>query len=189
MSKDNLHKMMALDVYLSSLSDKAYRRVMEQMKESGTRFPVMSWDISGEAYRQTVLTAKKQADGVKLNELTKKYHWSYNPVQLLHQSYQALVVTDTSLKILWVNPGFAEMTGYAAKEALGNTPNFLQGSNTLETSRREIRQRLDAGEPFRAVITNYRKNSEEYLCEVKIYPLTGPDGQTTHFIALEQETA
>ncbi|WP_116789817.1 PAS domain-containing protein [Flavobacterium psychrotrophum] len=189
MGKDDLHKMMALDIYLSSLSDEAYHNVMKQMKESGSRFPVMSWDISGEAYRQTILNAKKQADAAKLDQLATKYNWSYNPVQLLHQSYDALVVTDTALKILWVNPGFADMTGYTAKEALGNTPKFLQGANTLETSRREIRRRLDEGEPFRAVITNYRKNKDEYLCEVKIYPLTGPNGRTTHFIALEQETA
>lgn len=189
MGKDNLYKMMALDLYLSTLSDEAYNNVIEQMKKPAGRFPVISWDISGEAYRKTIHSVKKQADAAKLDQLAVKYNWSYNPVQLLHQSYEALVVTDTSLKILWVSPGFADMTGYAAKEAIGNTPKFLQGENTLETARQEIRRRLNGGEPFKAVITNYRKNNEEYLCEVKIYPLTGPNGQTTHFIALEQETA
>ena len=189
MGKDDMHNMMGLDVYLSTLSEAEYNSTRQKLRHAESRFPLTSWDIFADGYRQTITDAIRLRDSEMLEQLAKKYSWSFNPVQLLQEPYQAIIVTDNHLKILWINPGFTDMTGYAAKHALGRTPKFLQGANTKETSRQEFRRQLDVGEPFKAVITNYRKNQEEYLCEVKICPLRDINGHTSHYIALEQEIA
>lgn len=189
MGKDDLHKMISLDMYLALLSEEELMRLRCNIQMPANRFPLESWDLSGQSYYERLDAAIIERDRLKLQQLQKKYAWKQDTVKLLNLPYQGLVVTDANLTILWVNPGFTDMTGYPAKYALGKTPKFLQGKNTLEISRAMIRKQLQQGRPFTAVITNYRKNNEEYLCEVKIFPLSAKDGQTTHFIALEQETA
>jgi PAS domain S-box-containing protein len=190
MGKDNINDMMALDIYLSGLSREKYTAVNEQVhRHPGNNFPLQSWDVSGLAYDKRIVTAAIQKDTLKLQQLTKRYKWAQSPDVLLEQSYEALIVTDAALTILWVNPGFTAMTGYSAKYAAGKKPNFLQGANTSVTTRAQIREQLQRGTPFKAVVHNYRKNREEYLCEVQIYPLRGKDNTTTHFIALEKEIA
>ena len=47
----------------------------------------------------------------------------------------SIVITDAQLSepgpiILYVNPAFTEMTGYAAQEVVGKSPRFLQGPET-----------------------------------------------------------
>ncbi|MES2488038.1 MAG: PAS domain-containing protein, partial [Bacteroidota bacterium] len=64
-----------------------------------------------------------------------------------------------------------------------------QGANTTDASRAYVRQQLNSGQSFTAEIINYRKNQEEYLCEVNVYPLTDNNGQTTHYFALEKKIA
>ena len=53
----------------------------------------------------------------------------------LSQAYNAVVLTDADLgpggcKILYCNPAFCRMTGYAAAELIGQTPRILQGPLT-----------------------------------------------------------
>jgi len=108
-------------------------------------------------------------------------------------SQPSIVITDANLgpdgpKILFVNPEFQQMTGYAASELIGRQPHMLQG---LKTSRAELialRRALKAGIPHRTVLVNYRKNGEPYLCDIEIQPIVGADGQVHCFLGIEFET-
>ena len=102
-----------------------------------------------------------------------------------NQDFEALIITDINQKILWVNNGFTEMTGYSKKFAINKTPNFLQGENTQRTTKKRIRTKLGLLEPFTEVITNYRKDNTPYKCEVKIIPLYKE--KVTHFLAIEKK--
>ena len=77
------------------------------------------------------------------------------------------------------------MTGYSKKFAINKTPNFLQGENTLKTTKKRIRTKLELLKPFTEVITNYRKDKTPYKCEVKIIPLYKE--KVTHFLAIERK--
>ena len=101
--------------------------------------------------------------------------------------YDALVVTDAQLTIKWVNPGFSDMTGYAKSYAIGKTPHFLQGEKTTDVSRKAIRKGLNNKVTFNQSVINYKKNGEEYLCEIKIIPLFDNQNQVTNYLAVEKE--
>ncbi len=81
------------------------------------------------------------------------------------------------------------MTGYTSKFAIGKTPKILQGINTLVETRKKISKQLELNKPFTQTIINYRKNKEEYLCMVSIFPIKNINHEITHFIALEKEIA
>ena len=79
------------------------------------------------------------------------------------------------------------MTGYPANFAKGKKPNFLQGKNTSASIRKKIKSKVTLENNFSEILANYRKNGEEYLCKIDIYPIKNLDQQVTHFLALEKE--
>jgi PAS domain S-box-containing protein len=99
--------------------------------------------------------------------------------------FEALIITDADQKILWVNDGFSEMTGYSKKYALNKKPYFLQGANTSAKSRKRIRTKLKSLQPFTEIITNYQKDNTPYECEVKIIPMFNEG--ITHYLAIEKK--
>ncbi|MCS6834209.1 MAG: PAS domain-containing protein [Flammeovirgaceae bacterium] len=122
-----------------------------------------------------------------LKQVAKKMQWKDNIDEILSNQYQAIVLTNTDREILWVSEGFEEMTGYPFKEVIGKKPGFLQGKNTDPATRMLFRQKLQEEVNFSLNIINYRKNGEEYLCKVDIFPLHNVFDKVSHFLALEQE--
>lgn len=182
--KDDLNTMMCLDIYLSSLNNEEYDNVIHKIKPRKL-LPLVSWDISVPHYSD--INSVKSDDSIKLNQLSIRHLWKVDVESLLKLDYQAVVVTNINREICWVNKGFAAMTGYSVNYATGRNPNFLQGKNTSAETRKKIRVHLKARKPFSGTIINYRKNKEEYLCEVKIIPIINIHDEVTHFIALERE--
>ncbi|KQP95427.1 histidine kinase [Methylobacterium sp. Leaf119] len=104
----------------------------------------------------------------------------------------AIVLTDIDLErpgptILYANPAFARMSGYAAQEVLGNSPRLLQGSGTSREATRMVARALRAEGRFRGVLQNYRKSGEAYLCEIDVRAILDRAGRPEVFIAFERE--
>lgn len=182
----NLNNMMCLDIYLSSLNDKQLKAL-----EYGNNFknietlPLLSWDIYSDYHFNQLTELKRAQDILKVKALGQKLDWRVDINQLFKKEiFEAIVITDINQKIIWVNEGFTEMTGYSKNEALNRTPRFLQGPKSCIETKDRIRKKLYGIEPFKEVIINYQKNREVYECEVKIFPLYNE--KTTHYIALEK---
>ena len=178
--------MLCLDIYLSSLSDEKYNEIAHKIK-SERIFPVTSWDISGNYLQKATPKFMQEADRLYLTMLSEKFRWKLDVNSFIAEPYNAIVVADNMQEICWVNQGFTQMTGYPAKYALGKKPNFLQGKNTPPETRKYFREQLLQLKPFTTTIVNYRKNKEEYICEVKIIPMSNYKDEVTHFIAFERE--
>ena len=149
--------------------------------------PILSFDFYLENYHKLLKKMKVENDLKQLGSLLKR---SIDPsIQEVLETtdYEALVVTDANREIVWTNNGFKEMTGYAKDFAIGKQPTFLHGTNTSEATRDEIRQLLKEEKRFKAAITNYRKNGEEYQCQIDILPLYDSENKLTHFLAMERE--
>lgn len=150
--------------------------------------PLQCWDIYSQFLSEQANAYRQKEEITLLEKLKKQYQWDISIAALLKDKpYDALVLTDTSQEILWVNKGFTKMTGYPANFAIGKKPSFLQGKETSLTVKEKIRQQLHLAIPFSETIVNYRKNGEIYHCEVAIYPIKNIKNQITHLIALEHE--
>lgn len=98
----------------------------------------------------------------------------------------AVILTDARKKIIWVNDDFTFITGYTMGEALGKKPgDLLQGPNSEQGTVLRMRRSLDNSAPMKEEITNYRKNGEEYVCQLVIHPVFNKDHELTNFIAFE----
>ena len=179
--------MMCLDVYLNSLSKEEYQKIKHQLQPSTSeKPPLKSWGIFKDHYQKTSASLKRTADINEVKKLGLKLKWKNDLDAIFkNESFEALVITDLSKKIIWVNDGFSEMTGYSKKFALNQTPEFLQGVETSEKVREKIRRNISRNEPFTQVITNYRKDRTPYQCELKVVPLFSE--KSTYYIALEKQ--
>ncbi len=99
--------------------------------------------------------------------------------------YVAIIITDNSKHILWVNDDFTEISGYTLDEIKGRKPDFLQGKKTKEETIQSIRKQLHLGKPFKNEVINYNKNGEEYTCNIVIHPIHDSNNKLTNFIAFE----
>jgi len=183
----NLTNMMCLDVYLSSLNKDQYNEIKHLLKPKETsNLPLKSWGIFSSHYRDRAAELKREQDLNQLKQLALQMSWK-NDLDAIFQeaSYEALVITDIDKKIIWVNDGFVDMTGYTKKFALNQSPNFLQGKKTAEETRVKIRNKIVSNKPFTEVITNYKKDNTPYKCQLKVFPLYSEE--TTHYLALEKQ--
>lgn len=149
--------------------------------------PLLCWDICAMNSLEVKAKNKKDTELKILSDFHHEYDWDLRLTKILESAYEGLVLTDKEIKIQWVNSGFTEMTGFSQKEVIGKSPKMLQGANTSEEARRRIRQQLYGNKPFTESLVNYRKNGEEYICKVEIYPVFNSESELSHFLALESE--
>ncbi|WP_018649555.1 MULTISPECIES: sensor domain-containing diguanylate cyclase [unclassified Thioalkalivibrio] len=111
----------------------------------------------------------------------------------IDQSSHSVLITDADLddgpRIVYVNAGFEQMTGYAADEVLGKTPRLLQGPRTSRVILDRLRAALDAGEMFDGEAINYRKDGSTYVVRWHISPVYADDApeRITHYVSLQQD--
>lgn len=90
--------------------------------------------------------------------------------------------------VVFVNEAFVSMTGYSKDDILGATPRILQGPDTEQEKLKEIRDALNANEPVRTELTNYRKDGSRFIAEIDINPLFDANGACTHYVAVQRDT-
>ncbi|MGE3754818.1 MAG: response regulator, partial [Planctomycetota bacterium] len=86
------------------------------------------------------------------------------------------------LPIVFANPAFEEMTGYAAEDVVGRNCRMLPGPDTDPKAVAALRAAIDAEQPARAVLLNYRKDGSPFWNEISIAPVRSDDGAVTHFV-------
>ncbi len=100
----------------------------------------------------------------------------------------AVVITDTSRRITWVNDGFERITGYSMAEVMGHRPGELvqfDGTDVQELAR--IRETLNAGHSYHGELLNRSKTGREYWIELEIQPLTSDTGEFMGFMAIQSD--
>ena len=88
--------------------------------------------------------------------------------------------------IVYVNPAFTELTGYAHDEVIGKEPSLLQGPKTDRKLLEQLRTTLDNGDVFTGKTVNYHKDGSEFMMEWKVFPVNNSKNQTTHFLAIQR---
>ncbi len=122
------------------------------------------------------ITASKQAE-VDLRKLERA----------MEQSPASVVITDTNGSIEYVNPKFEEISGYSAKEVLGQNPRILKSGEKSAEEYKDMWDTLKAGKEWRGYFHNKRKDGSIYWESATISSLRGEDGGITHFIAVKED--
>ena len=122
------------------------------------------------------LTARKQAEA----ELQLQG-------SALNAAANAIVITDPKGDVVWANPAFTKLTGYAVSEVLGKNPRVLKSGQHDAAFYRQMWETICAGLVWSGEIVNKRKDGRLYTEEMIITPVVTENGVITHYIAIKQD--
>lgn len=101
----------------------------------------------------------------------------------IRQAADAVMITDYSGKIEYVNPAFEEMTGYSSIEMMGRTPRLLKSDKQSPAFYKRMWKIICRGGVFSDTVINQRKNGSLYYEEKTITPLKDANGKISNFIS------
>jgi PAS domain S-box-containing protein len=101
----------------------------------------------------------------------------------VEQSADSIMVTDLHGIIEYVNPACEALTGYHRDEMCGKTPKLLKSGEQAPEVFQAIWKTILAGNVYRGILVNRKKNGELYYVEQSICPVRDGEGQITNFIS------
>jgi PAS domain S-box-containing protein len=134
-------------------------------------------DVVGVASIGEDITERKQNEHALLLQSTA-----------LSAAADAIVITDISGTIEWVNPAFCTLTGYAREQTIGNNPrNLVKSGNHNKEFYKDLWDTILSGEVWRGEIINKRKDSSLYTEYLTITPVRNSQTDIEHFIAIKRD--
>jgi PAS domain S-box-containing protein len=128
------------------------------------------------------LTAMADANArSKVEEQLRKHS------QAVEQSPAAIVITDVTGAIEYVNPKFTELTGYTADEVRGKNPRLLKSGEMPAEVYQQLWQTITQGQVWHGELHNRKKNGELFWESASISPIKTADGKITHFVAIKED--
>jgi len=103
---------------------------------------------------------------------------------------EGLVIADArqaDLPIVYCNPKFQQITGYANSEILGRNCRFLNGSQRDQPALTEVRRQLERGVAFSATLQNFRKDGQPFWNQLTTTPVRAGNGDMTHVIGIQRD--
>ena len=139
---------------------------------------------SYEFYREAELEAALGADRLRAREVGRLVDRAVRP------SVNGVVITDARLPdnpIVYVNPGFEQMTGYPAGEAVGKNCRFLQNEDRDQPALEELREAIREGRECQVVLRNYKKDGTLFWNELSVSPVHDEEGRLANFVGVQND--
>ena len=105
----------------------------------------------------------------------------------VEQAAEAIVITDTSGEILYVNPAFEKTAGYTRQEAVGQNPRILKSGKHDNAFYRQMWETLTQGKVWSGRIINKKKNGALYEEEMTISPIRDSAGKIINYVAVKRD--
>ena len=109
-------------------------------------------------------------------------------ISAVEQVHEAIIITDAAGTILFANPAFEKLTGYAREEALGRNPRILKSGAQGDDFYREMWATLLRGEVWTGRLINQRKDGSKYQEEMVISPVRDASGTVVNYAAVKRDT-
>ncbi|RNC70733.1 MAG: EAL domain-containing protein [Desulfuromonadales bacterium] len=105
----------------------------------------------------------------------------------MESSINGITITDVTRPdnpIIYVNPAFERITGYAAQEVIGRNPRFLRGADHDQPELHKLMLAFRHEHEGAFVLRNYRKDGTLFWNELSIAPVRDRDGVVTNYIGV-----
>lgn len=107
--------------------------------------------------------------------------------QAVEQSALAISITDERANILYANPAFERVTGYARGEVAGHNESILSYKVTPKLVYETLWAQLKRQRAWNGLLVNRRRDGSRYLADLTITPVVGEDGRTSHFLGMHRD--
>ena len=105
----------------------------------------------------------------------------------IEQAAEDIIITDLNGAMVYVNPAFERLTGYAKEEVLGENPRILKSGRHDPAFYQGLWETITAGRVWTSRITNRRKNGEFIELEATISPIFNSEQTITGFVSVKRD--
>ena len=105
--------------------------------------------------------------------------------RVVQHTSNSVLITDTQMRVTWVNEGFTRLTGYTIEEAKGQTPGELLDSGKADPIVIEkLRTAAMRGEACRVEVLNRKKDGTDYWIDIEVQPTHDAKGVLVGFMEI-----
>jgi diguanylate cyclase (GGDEF)-like protein/PAS domain S-box-containing protein len=104
--------------------------------------------------------------------------------RVFNETHEGIIITDTQIQIIDVNPAFCEISGYSREEVIGKNPQFLNSGKYEPTFYENILNQVKQQGHWQGEVWNCKKNGDQYASLMSISALLDEQGNTVHYLAL-----
>jgi two-component system, cell cycle sensor histidine kinase and response regulator CckA len=108
----------------------------------------------------------------------------------MEAAVNGILITDPTQDdnpIVYVNPAFEKITGYAAQEILGRNCRFLQNDQRDQPAIEALRAAILKEQKCTVELRNFRKDGTPFWNELSVSPVRNSDGELTHFVGIQTD--
>lgn len=159
------------------------RRQVLAMRSDGTRIPVELTITTFEANGRLLLTSfirdlsERRRTEEELNKLSCA----------VEQSPAAVIITNTTPQIEYVNSKFVDLFGFEAYEVLGQHPRIINSSENSKDVYRDLLKIISSGKEWRGELHQRRKDGSTFWSHMTISPIRSNEGEITHYVAVTED--
>ncbi len=132
----------------------------------------------------------KPADLVFVHDIALRKKFEAERAQLamaIQQTTDAVIITDTKGAILYVNPAFERITGYARTEVMGKNPNLLKSGRHDPELFKSMWTTLSTKQAWRGRLQNRKKDGSIFTCDTIITPTRDEDGSIVNYVSVQRD--
>ena len=107
--------------------------------------------------------------------------------EAIEQSPALVLMTDAMGLIDYVNPRFAEVTGYDAQEVLGQTPVILGFDRAEAPGLQQLWDEIQCGKPWRGEVCSRSKDGREVWVNQTIFPIKASGGDVSSVLFVGED--
>ncbi len=96
----------------------------------------------------------------------------------------SIFITDPTGRIQWVNNAFTRLTGYTAKEAIGQSPALLKSGKQDAAYYQKLWKTIQQGQTWSSETVERHKTGMLYTVQQTITPIQDENGKITHYISI-----
>lgn len=91
--------------------------------------------------------------------------------------------------LIYVNPAFERLTGYAREDILYRDCRFLQNGQADPQVRQALREAMENGQATRQILLNFRKDGTPFWNELSITPVFNEADGRHYYIGIQKDVS
>jgi PAS domain S-box-containing protein len=108
-------------------------------------------------------------------------------IQAIEQVAEAVIITDATGIIEYINPAEETISGYSHDELIGQKPSIFQSDKQDNSFYKNLWQTINAGNVWAGRFINTKKDGTEYYEDASISPVYDKSGNLTNFVAVKHD--
>ncbi|WP_256289775.1 MASE3 domain-containing protein [Halobellus inordinatus] len=182
-----VYKLLAAAIVIGAVSELAFTAYIDVYGISNAVGHFLKFGSFYLVYLSVVKTGITEPQKTLYRELARREDEARKFEQAVEHSGHAVVITDRTGTIQYVNPAYEAMTGYTEDELLDENPRILKSDEHEETFYEEMWATVLSGNVWESEIVDERKNGEQFVVNQTIAPITDDAGEIEHFVGVHKD--